>query len=66
MKRRNVLAILCNLKRAKACMEFCRGVPTEELQHGLGVFVQAKMEFKQRIIIPKVAEAIQILKGHHL
>lgn len=66
MKRRNVVAILGNLKRAKACMEFCRGVPAKELQHGLGVFVQAKMEFNDRMIIPRVAEAIVVLKGHRL
>lgn len=66
MKRYNVLAILSDLKRAKACMEFCRGVPTEELQQGLGVFVEAKMEFNERPITPTIANAIELLKRKRL
>lgn len=48
--------------RIAACLEFCRGVPDEAIGAGLAVFVQAKLEFSERIISPKVAKAIKRLK----
>ena len=48
--------------RIVAAVKACRGVPPEELNRGLGNFVQAKLEFNQRIITPKVAKAIRILR----
>jgi len=50
------------IERIAQCVDFCRDVPDEAMQAGLGAFVQAKMEFGQRLIMPKVAEAIEVLK----
>lgn len=52
--------------RLVACLKFCQGVPSEELNCGLGVFVQAKLEYRQRLITPEIAEAIKTLKKAQL
>ncbi len=53
---------VANGKRIVACVNFCKNVPTESLNHGIGVFAQAKMELNDRFMNPRVAEAIKTLK----
>ncbi len=49
-------------ERMVACYNFCKGVSSEDLSDGIGVFVQAYLDARQRIQLPRITEAITVLK----
>ena len=57
--------VLCeeNYQRAKACVNFCRGVGIKDLNGNLGVFVEAKLDARRRFHTPEISNAIALLKN---
>ena len=52
-----------DMRRAVACVNFCQGVDTKDLNGNLGTFVEAKWDARLAIRTPAMDEVIAVLKG---